>query len=35
MKVKAQKIIRPDEFAALFYNAYSTAATIAKGLSGF
>jgi hypothetical protein len=35
MKVKAQRIIRPDEFAALFDNAYSTVATIAKGLSGF
>jgi hypothetical protein len=35
MKVKAQRIIRPDEFAALFDNAYSTLDTIVKGLSGF
>jgi hypothetical protein len=35
MKVKAQRIILPDVFAAFFDNAYSSVATIAKGLSGF
>jgi hypothetical protein len=35
MKVKAQRIIRPDDIAALFDNAYSSVATIPQGLSGF
>jgi hypothetical protein len=35
MKVKVHRIIGPDELAALFDNAYSTVATIAKGISGF
>jgi hypothetical protein len=36
MKVKAQRVIRPDDFAAFFDNAYfSVATTIAKGISGF
>jgi hypothetical protein len=34
MKVKVQRIIRPDDFAALFNKAYFSVATIAKGLSG-
>jgi hypothetical protein len=35
MKVKAKRIIRPDDFAVFFDNAYSSVATIAKCLSGF
>ncbi|KAJ8887755.1 hypothetical protein PR048_013973 [Dryococelus australis] len=35
MKVNAQRIIRPDDFAALFCHAYSHVATIFKDLSGF
>jgi hypothetical protein len=35
VKVKAQRIIRPDKSAALFDKAYSSVATIARGLSGF
>lgn len=35
MKVNHLKIIRPDDFAALFCKAYSSVATVAKGISGF
>jgi hypothetical protein len=35
MKVRAQRVIRLDDFAALFNKACSSVATIAKGLSGF
>jgi hypothetical protein len=35
MKVKAQRNIWPNDFAAFFDNAYYSVATITKGLSGF
>jgi hypothetical protein len=35
LKIRAQRVIRPDDFAALFNKAYSSVATIAKSLSGF